>query len=146
MPFKWDAQSERNLLLSAIKVMGNPPATIWDQVAETIGNGHEVNGNACSQKFYKLKKESENLLAEGGGVASSNDAATPTKAPKTPGSKGTGGRKRKNADIDGDGEVATPSKRGKAKKGAAPEVEVKTEVENEVTPAVKVESADGNAK
>jgi hypothetical protein len=47
MPFKWDAQSERSLLLSAITVMGNPPVAIWDQVAEKIGNGTELNGNAC---------------------------------------------------------------------------------------------------
>ncbi|EXJ61006.1 hypothetical protein A1O7_05159 [Cladophialophora yegresii CBS 114405] len=142
MPFKWDAQSESDLLLSAIAAMGNPPSTIWDQVAEKIGTGHEVNGNACSQKFYKLKRESEKILAEGA-VVGSDDVATPVKTPKTPGSKGTGGRKRKNVGVDRDGEVATPTKRGKAKKDAAPEVEVKTEVQNEGTPAVQTEGTDG---
>jgi hypothetical protein len=79
----------------------------------------------CSQKFYKLKKESEAML-KGEGV--DLDAITPVKAktPKTPGSKATSGRKRK-ADAGAD-KAATPTKRGKAKKSAPVEAEVKVEM------------------
>jgi hypothetical protein len=98
--------------------------------------------SACSQKFYKLKRESDKLLADGGAVAASSDVATPVKATKTPGSKGTSGRKRKSAGADCDREIATPTKRSKLKKNPAPEVEVKAEVQDEDTPAVKVADRD----
>ena len=50
MPFKWDAASERNLLLFAIGEM-NPPATsIWTRVAEKLGN--DLNANACRYHHF----------------------------------------------------------------------------------------------
>ncbi|KAJ9604625.1 hypothetical protein H2200_010739 [Cladophialophora chaetospira] len=149
MPYKWDAASERNLLLFAITTLGTPKAEVWDQVAKMIEPGGSLNANACSQKFYKLKKESEKLMAEGGGAVISTDPATPV---KTPG-KGTGGRKRKSTDGDADGETPTPTKRRastKKKTAPAPEPEVKdesaeepeAETEAEETAATKVEETE----
>ena len=73
-----------------------------------------------SQKFYKLKKESEALLGCG---TVNGDAATPVK--KTP---AKGGRKRKIDADTPDGE--TPIKRPRGKK-AAPAPEVETPVKEE---------------
>ncbi|KIW92913.1 uncharacterized protein Z519_06762 [Cladophialophora bantiana CBS 173.52] len=139
MPFKWDAASERNLLLFAIAEMSPPATSIWPRVAEKLGN--DLNASACSQKFYKLKKESEKLLHQGDSTVG-GDAATPfkdAKTAKTPASKGTSGRKRNVADVNGE-EPKTPTKRKRNMKNVAPaEPEIKGEVEEEKIPAVKSE-------
>ena len=73
-----------------------------------------------SQKFYKLKRESEQLLAKGGVDTPATPSGKKTAAAKpkaTPKSTGKG-RKRK-ADVEengGEGVADTPSK--KSKKGA----------------------------
>ncbi|KIX99280.1 uncharacterized protein Z520_04856 [Fonsecaea multimorphosa CBS 102226] len=148
MPFKWDPASERNLLLYAIAEMNAPPTSIWPRVAEKLGN--DLNGNACSQKFYKLKKESEKILQ--GDATVRGDAATPVKEAKTakaPASKATSGKKRKAADPDDGEDVKTPTKRkGNAKKEAPanPEPEVKAESqEEEANSAVKAEDEHNNS-
>ena len=65
-----------------------------------------------SQKFYKLKKEAEDLATVGKPAPTTPSASgNGTKITKTPGTKSTGtGRKRKNA---ADGVEPTPTKRGK---------------------------------
>ena len=50
MPFKWDAESERALLLLVITEMSPPAGAIWANVAERLGRG--LNGNAC--RYYAL--------------------------------------------------------------------------------------------
>ncbi|EHY54881.1 hypothetical protein HRR83_005859 [Exophiala dermatitidis] len=124
MPFKWDAESERNLLIAAIGEMSAPPTTIWPAVAERLGHG--LNGNACSQKFYKLKKESEKLLGE-------NDTNTAPKTPKTSARKtnpSSTGTKRKRRAPE---EAETPTKL--AKKEETPS---KSSVKQELDDDVKV--------
>ncbi|OAL37847.1 hypothetical protein AYO20_02680 [Fonsecaea nubica] len=141
MPFKWDAASERNLLLFALAEMSPPAASIWPRVADKLGN--DLNANACSQKFYKLRKESEKLLQQDD-AAASGDSATPVKEPKTtktPNSKAASGRKRKGADANGE-EINTPVKRKRNVKKEAPAdsgVEVKTKIEEDESAAVKSE-------
>ncbi|KIW28969.1 uncharacterized protein PV07_04820 [Cladophialophora immunda] len=143
MPFKWDPASERNLLLFAIAEMSPPSTSIWPKVAEKLGN--DLNANACSQKFYKLKKESEKLLQQGDTTVS-GDAVTPVKeakTPKTPGSKAASGKKRKGTDADHE-ETTTPIKRKRnAKKDAPAAPEVKAEIEEE---SVAVKAQDEPCK
>ncbi|KAK5050077.1 hypothetical protein LTR84_004197 [Exophiala bonariae] len=119
MPFKWDAMAERNLLLHVIGEMNGPGAAIWEGVAAKLGGG--LNGNACSQKFYKLKKESEKLLSGDGAdtPAPAKPAATPRKprAPKlnedgTPVKATSRSRKKKAAPND-DGASESLSKKVK---------------------------------
>lgn len=85
-----------------------------------------------SQKFYKLKKESEKLLSDGDAPATGN-GDTPVKTEKATTPK-SGGRKRKT-EADGTTAAATPSKRAKAgskKQAARPSpTTVKTEVKEE---------------
>ena len=93
----------------------------------------------CSQKFYKLKRESEKLLAEGPGSPGSAPAtpAPKTKAAKTPGTKSGG--KRKKASTAGDDEAGSQKAPSKAKKV---KTEAKTEVKEEgpeEEPKVKAE-------
>ena len=74
-----------------------------------------------SQKFYKLKKESEAAL--GGGLSRDDTPATPMPpTPPTPPTKG--GRKRK---ADTVAVPTTPTKRARAKKAAPVEHEIKVE-------------------
>ncbi|OAP57777.1 hypothetical protein AYL99_08515 [Fonsecaea erecta] len=140
MPFKWDAASERNLLLFAIAEMTSPATSIWAKVAERLGN--DLNANACSQKFYKLKKDSGRILHQGDATVSGDSATLvkEAKTPKTPTSKATPVRKRKAADAD-DGEDVKPSiKRKKNAKKDVPSVpEVKEEVQDEEDNIVKTE-------
>ncbi|KAI1615343.1 hypothetical protein EDD36DRAFT_462859 [Exophiala viscosa] len=140
MVFKWDNESERALLLLAITEMQAPKSTVWPAVAEKLGGG--LNASACSQKFYKLKKESEKLL--GGGDTATTNAPTTPKTTKVKGENGTTGRatggKRKKATTDQDADLGdTPSKK-KAK--PAPNEEVKLEpVAAGENKAVKVEES-----
>ncbi|KAF1916185.1 hypothetical protein BDU57DRAFT_529301 [Ampelomyces quisqualis] len=78
------------------------------------------NASGCSQKMGKIKKALQaeiDAIQNGGSIAASIEA-TPKK---------TGGRKRKPAATGDDGEP-TPKKRGRAKKTATSEPEVKKEV------------------
>ncbi|EXJ91514.1 hypothetical protein A1O3_00062 [Capronia epimyces CBS 606.96] len=128
MPFKWDSETERNLLLFAIGEMSGPPAAIWPAVAEKLGSG--LNASACSQKFYKLKRESEKLLGD-------NDTSTPKtskgSARKASGSESTATKRKKPQSHD---EEDTPTK--KIKKTAAPKFAVK----EEEAPEEKVQVSD----
>ncbi len=46
MPYKWNPESERALLLSAITKSDYKPSTqIWSAVADEMGSG--LNANAC---------------------------------------------------------------------------------------------------
>lgn len=46
MPYKWNAESERALLLSAVTNSDHKPSTqIWTAVADELGGG--LNANAC---------------------------------------------------------------------------------------------------
>jgi hypothetical protein len=86
-----------------------------------------------SQKFYKLKKESEKLLGAGG-ASNGTEAKTPTKNKAnaaTPGTSKSGGKRKKAADTNDD-EASTPSKKSKAAG--------KAEVEEEDNEKVKLES------
>jgi len=72
----------------------------------------------CSQKFYKLKRECEQLKAGGGTAGPSTPKATASGPKKTP---GTGrGRKRKDAS---DEDVARTTKRHKRSAAAVAEEE-----------------------
>ncbi len=50
MPFKWDAESERALLLLVITEMSPPAGAIWPNVAERLGR--DLSGNAC--RYYAV--------------------------------------------------------------------------------------------
>lgn len=50
MPFKWDNESERGLLLLVISEMTAPSTGIWPIVAERLGGG--LNGNAC--RYHRM--------------------------------------------------------------------------------------------
>ncbi|KAK4942644.1 hypothetical protein LTR10_017591 [Elasticomyces elasticus] len=136
MVFKWDSESERSLLLLTITKMQGPKATIWPAVAEELGHG--LNASACSQKFYKLKKESEKLLGNDGPAASATTTPKSAKAKgenATPGKATSGKRKKATADQDAD---ETPTKK---KSKAAPTGDVKQEPEEEGNgDTVKVEA------
>ncbi|EXJ93700.1 hypothetical protein A1O1_02092 [Capronia coronata CBS 617.96] len=119
MPFKWDPAAERNLLLFAIGEMAGPPSTIWPAVAEKIGGG--LNANACSQKFYKLKKEADKLLTDNDTPAPD----TPAKSTKSSNKKATGSESKRKRNAAQDEE--TPTKR--SKKTAVQRIEVKEESE-----------------
>jgi len=46
MPFNWESESERALLIFAITIVDVKPTTeTWKVVAEKLGGG--LNGNAC---------------------------------------------------------------------------------------------------
>ena len=89
-----------------------------------------------SQKFYKLKKESEKLLtgapaAAPGGNTAPNPATAPNtpkaKVPRTPKSgKASAGKRKKNPSNDVDDEATTmesPSKKVKAEAGTEDDVD-----------------------
>ncbi|KIW13766.1 hypothetical protein PV08_08957 [Exophiala spinifera] len=131
MPYKWTPESERALLLLAFAEVAPPAATVWNKVAEQLGNG--LSGSACSQKFYKLKKESEKLLSEDGTAPGPTTPATSA----TKKEKHSTSRKRK---AEADDATDTPAKKTNRKLCA---VEVKTEELNTnggVAP--KVEDSD----
>ncbi|KAK5275058.1 hypothetical protein LTR40_013721, partial [Exophiala xenobiotica] len=111
MPFKWDAESERALLLMVIAEMSPPTTAIWPNVAERLGRG--LSDSACSQKFYKLKKEAEKILGTDGPGTATTPKTPTAKADKTTPRKSTGGGKRKKADNVDDVEE-TPTKKKKA--------------------------------
>ncbi|KIX08930.1 uncharacterized protein Z518_00008 [Rhinocladiella mackenziei CBS 650.93] len=139
MPFKWDVASERDLLLCVIGEMTPPATSIWPAVAEKLGGG--LNGSACSQKFYKLKRESEKLLETDG---------SPGTAPATPSTKPVGkagGTKRKkNTDVNDD-ETPASSKVKKAKKLATePNNDIKGEPKTPEGVDIKVEQDDAGEK
>jgi hypothetical protein len=99
----------------------------------------------CSyrQKFYKLKKEAEKLLAANADGAAPATPAPAAKAPaKTPG-KSTG--KRKAAAATGDAEAdhdATPTKR--SKKTAASKIKSEPVVRDDDDKEVKSEGESGD--
>jgi hypothetical protein len=59
MPFKWDAESERALLLMVIAEMSPPTTAIWPNVAERLGRG--LSDSAC--RYYAVI-ELFNFIAE----------------------------------------------------------------------------------
>ncbi len=174
MVFKWDSESERQLLVLVISEMSPPGSSIWPSVADKLGRG--LNGNACryyrtftlltdiasisifalllrawhtantmySQKFYKLKRESEKRLGTGG-AANGTDPKTPTKAKAnaktTPGTGKSGGKRKKPSDSTDDAttDAPTPTKKTKAAVKAEPEPE-------EEDKKVKPEKTDDEAE
>ncbi|KAJ9644258.1 hypothetical protein H2204_001609 [Knufia peltigerae] len=133
MPYKWTPESERALLLLAFAEVAPPAATIWQSVAEKLGGG--LSGSACSQKFYKLKKESEKLLGEDG-TATAATTPTASTAKKEKGSaRKSGGVKRK---LDSDDVIETPTK----KKSKKLDVEVKVETGHDGNAQTKVEESN----
>ena len=106
-----------------------------------------------SQKFYKLKKESEKLLAEIPGTPSSAPAtpASKGKAAKTPGTKSGGKRKKSNAYGDDEaGSDKTPSRAKKAKTEVKDEylddvAEEETKVKAEAGAQIKIEGGGDDA-
>ncbi|KAK5047160.1 hypothetical protein LTR84_007103 [Exophiala bonariae] len=90
MPYQWTAERERQMLLLAISRANlRPSADTWTAVAGLLGGG--LSASAVSQKYYKLRNESDKKLHGSLGIS---PPSTPTK------------RKR-------EGEVKTPSKRPK---------------------------------
>ncbi|KIV92689.1 hypothetical protein PV10_03961 [Exophiala mesophila] len=110
MPGPWNDATHQRLLLVLIDPEKKPD---WKWVAEIMGPG--FSDEACRQKFYKLKKESERILT----FPSVNDTdATPStlttpkpKAPKTPKTTGASEKKRKRNAAAEDSD--TPSKKVK---------------------------------
>ncbi|KEF53550.1 uncharacterized protein A1O9_10525 [Exophiala aquamarina CBS 119918] len=91
MPYQWTAERERQMLLLAISRANlRPSADTWTAVAALLGGG--LSASAVSQKYYKLRNESDKKLQGAGQNLSA--PSTPTK------------RKR-------EGEVKTPTKRSK---------------------------------
>ncbi|KAK5462704.1 hypothetical protein LTS15_002416 [Exophiala xenobiotica] len=135
MPFKWDAESERALLLMVIAEMSPPMTAIWPNVAERLGRG--LSDSACSQKFYKLKKEAEKILGTDGPGTATTPKTPTAKADKATPRKTTGGGKRKKADSGEDVEE-TPTK----KKKATVKVEVKSEPDANDSKQAKVEDVE----
>lgn len=124
MPFKWDAESERKLLLYIVKHCDvRPGIEAFNGVAAVLGEG--VNSNACNQKFYKLKRESEQLLAKAGIETPATPSTKKTTAAKTKATpKSTGkGRKRKTDAEGNDEEDANETPSRKAKKEVEEDVE-----------------------
>ena len=141
MPFKWDAEAERKLLLYIVKRCEVKPGTeVFDGVPGVLGA--DINPNACQlvfdydgyclasvclkqllttysyrQRFYKLKRESEQLLAKAGietPATPSGKKKTPSKAKATPKSTGKGQKRKFHAEDDNDDDAAgTPSKKPK---------------------------------
>jgi hypothetical protein len=102
----------------------------------------------CSQRLYKLKKESDKLLGEGGHAMPAGEAATPGKAAKAkpPGSKGWHKRK---ADSDEDAnEAPSPAKKRAPEKATTAAVEkgVRKEPEAEENTIIKAEEANSDTK
>ncbi|KAJ9604621.1 hypothetical protein H2200_010735 [Cladophialophora chaetospira] len=89
MPYQWNAERERKMLLLAISSANlRPSADTWQRVAALLGDG--LTASAVSQKYYKLRKESD------------AQAGTPPATPK----------KRKACDDDEEEKKKpTPSKR-----------------------------------
>ncbi|KKY28448.1 hypothetical protein UCRPC4_g00616 [Phaeomoniella chlamydospora] len=139
MPFSWTVDAERQMLFLVIGNMAsNPSRETFQKVADTLGGG--LNCSAVSQKFYKLKKESEKITNEannGSAGESSTAAAAASSQPATPGpstpiktpTTGRGrGRKRKSDAAEtttpgaegGDTPASTPAKKARGrKKGTA---------------------------
>ncbi|KPI34351.1 uncharacterized protein AB675_11065 [Cyphellophora attinorum] len=152
MPIQWNTELERQLLLWIISEGNLTPNTdVLQKVADRFGPG-VVTAKALSQKFYKLKKEAEKLLADGAGP---DTPATPVaKGTKTPASKSTAGKRKKATDTNGDAEAddaaaATPTKTPKKRKTNAKDAKVKTEetepevaAEGEASEEVKAEDGE----
>ncbi|ETN43866.1 uncharacterized protein HMPREF1541_10997 [Cyphellophora europaea CBS 101466] len=153
MPKTWDAAQERLLLMTVISTVDTKPSSEhWAQIAGVIGDG--LTASAVSQKFYKLKRESEKLLSGDGAAAAPAPPATPasgTKATdKTPKSS-IGKRKgRASADPEADDDnaaTATPSKKTKKTTAAKIKKENKKddEVKTEATDATNGNGVEGTA-
>ncbi|KIV86596.1 hypothetical protein PV11_02196 [Exophiala sideris] len=96
MPYQWNAERERRMLLLAISSANlRPSADTWTKVAALLGEG--LTPSAVSQKYYKLRNESAKLF-EG----------QPSSTPSTP-------TKRKASD-DEDEKKTPPSKRSRKPK------------------------------
>ncbi|KAI1615340.1 hypothetical protein EDD37DRAFT_507120 [Exophiala viscosa] len=92
MPYQWNAERERRMLLLAISSANlRPSADTWTKVAVLLGEG--LTPSAVSQKYYKLRNESAKLFDGQSGSTPS----TPTK--------------RKASDDDEDEKKTPPSKR-----------------------------------
>ncbi|KAK5071653.1 hypothetical protein LTR64_004568 [Lithohypha guttulata] len=117
MPFKWTPEAEREMLFQIIKSLDiKPPQSMFADVAAVIGGG--VNANACSQRFYKLKREAEALHAKAdeGGVGVPNTPSTKKSAAKAKPTPKSLGKKRKAAIANEDDEpdaIDTPTKKHK---------------------------------
>ncbi|KAJ9661060.1 hypothetical protein H2198_002219 [Neophaeococcomyces mojaviensis] len=123
-----------------------PGPEVFTSAAEALGGG--LNANACSQKFYKLKRESETLLAEGSNCIASPSTPTSTKKPSvTPKTGASKGRKRRTVnDAEGNDdaeEIKSPSKKPRTTKK---DKESKQEAEGEGDTAkdARVEKIEGN--
>ncbi|KAL2423896.1 hypothetical protein ABEF95_009517 [Exophiala dermatitidis] len=114
----WTEATERKLLMCLIDHSAKPN---WATIADAMGD--DFTGEACRQKFYKLKKESEKLLGE-------NDTSTAPKTPKTSARKtnGSTGTKRKRRAPE---EAETPTKLAK-KEGTPSKSGVKQELDDDV--------------
>ncbi|KEF54909.1 uncharacterized protein A1O9_09352 [Exophiala aquamarina CBS 119918] len=150
MPFKWDPVAERNLLLYALSEMQGPTASIWPSVADKLGGG--LNANACSQKFYKLKKESESLLS-GDGTTTPSKASTATPRGKTTKAKATGsdatptktpasGKRKQKASATDNNAATAPSKKIKQEVHDESEAEAEAAGTEESATHVKEETND----
>ncbi|KAL9616180.1 MAG: hypothetical protein Q9160_008933 [Pyrenula sp. 1 TL-2023] len=126
----WDDTNKLRLLLLVIdKCEAKIGVENWKAVAESMGGGATASAGSVapplkfeltiifsSQKFYKLKKESEQLV-------SANGASSAPSAPNTP--KTPRSRKRKHngdGNGDGNGEDVTPKKKRNVKEKKTPAV------------------------
>ncbi|KIV93541.1 hypothetical protein PV10_04751 [Exophiala mesophila] len=64
MPYQWNAERERQMLLLAISRANlRPSADTWTVVAALLGGG--LSASAVSQKYYKLRNDAEKKLLSG---------------------------------------------------------------------------------